>query len=460
MEQPDTNFLKFLRTEGSRQIKRIPRFLFYPIIIAVAGIGILSFQIILSDESTTDSFLTRHFFTNPLSLGQDRPLAGEAEDRINILLTGMGGAGHPGPYLTDTMILASIRPSDRKLTLLSLPRDLSLPFPGEGWRKINALNAYAEATEAGTGARKTAEALSRALDTPIHYYIRADFAGFEQLIDELNGIKIYVDNSFIDRQFPDSNYGYRTVSFSKGWQKMDGATALAYVRSRHGTNGESSDFARSQRQQKVIKAVKDNALSLTTFMNIRKIGALLDIYQKNISTNLEPWEIYRLIRLERDITDANITTLVLDNHPSSPLYNKIVNGAYMLLPKDESLEQLKGIVANIFTDMDEFKRREQVVIDVRNGTFIEGLAARTSERLRQQGYTVANIGNAPKKDYEKTVIYDLTQGQKPNVLEVLRADLRANVTTTLPAWLESADEQGNPNALTDFIIILGTDQRA
>lgn len=460
MPEIKINLLQQMRERGRAIARRIPRFLFYPLIGVAIFLGVFLFQIALSEESITDAIVELATGSNPLARGGDRLLAGESDDRINILLLGMGGAGHPGPYLTDTMMLVSIRPSDHRLTMLSLPRDLSLPFPGDGWRKINNLNAYAEASAAGSGAQVTAQKLGEVFSLPIHYYVRVDFAGFEQLIDELGGIKMYVDNSFVDREFPDSSFGYRTVSFSKGWQQMDGATALTYVRSRHGSNGESSDFARSQRQQKVIKAIKDNALSVTTFLNIRKISNILDIYQKNVTTNLAPWEIYKLAKMERSFSDADTTVLVLDDHPSSPLYNKIVNGAYVLLPKDETLGQLRDIVAHVFDGQDELKRREQVVIDIRNGTFIEGLASRTSERLVQAGYTVAHIGNSAKKDYQKTVIYDLTGGQKPNALEDIRTRLNANVTTALPAWLQSPDEQGAVAANTDFIIILGTDTKA
>ena len=67
----------------------------------------------------------------------EKYLAGEKEDRINFLLLGMGGEGHNGPYLTDTIILASFRPSTKELALFSLPRDMIVPLTRSNYRKIN-----------------------------------------------------------------------------------------------------------------------------------------------------------------------------------------------------------------------------------------------------------------------------------------------------------------------------------
>ena len=79
---------------------------------------------------------------------------------------------------------------------------------------------------------------------------------------------IFVDKSFVDESFPLESGEYKTVEFVKGQQHMSGKRALDFVRSRHGTNGENSDFARTKRQQKILIAVKDKifSFSLRTFV--------------------------------------------------------------------------------------------------------------------------------------------------------------------------------------------------
>jgi len=171
-----------------------------------------------------------------LMVGKDKILKGELLDRTNILILGMGGAQHEGPYLTDTIILASIKPSTKQIGLLSIPRDLYVPIPNYGWRKINSANALGVA-ESKDGGLLTSKVVSNILDLPIHYWVRVDFNLFKEMIDELGGIEVEVARGFIDNQFPGVNFSYRVVSFKKGLQTMDGEKALQFARSRHGTNG-------------------------------------------------------------------------------------------------------------------------------------------------------------------------------------------------------------------------------
>jgi anionic cell wall polymer biosynthesis LytR-Cps2A-Psr (LCP) family protein len=68
----------------------------------------------------------------------------EAEGRVNILLLGVGDAGHAGSTLADTMIVASVDPETKDVAMLSLPRDLYVPIPKNGKNKINAAHAFGE----------------------------------------------------------------------------------------------------------------------------------------------------------------------------------------------------------------------------------------------------------------------------------------------------------------------------
>ncbi|MDD5341340.1 MAG: LCP family protein [Patescibacteria group bacterium] len=463
MTSHKVNFLSHLEKEfikKSRHKKPFSKKYFYPIIFLIVFISAFSFQIIISGDSLGENLERMNLFG--LSVGADRALKGETSDRINILLLGMGGKGHDGPYLTDTMILASLKPSTGDVALISIPRDLAVPMPGYGWYKINYANHFGEMKNPGHGSELAAEVVAKTLDVPVDYYVRVDFAGFEKLIDELGGIKIYVNNEFTDNEFPvetvstngvvDTN-GYKTVSFKAGWQKMNGETALNYVRSRHGNNGESSDFARSKRQQNVLQAIKDQATSFTTFFSYSKVNALLDFYKNNVETNLTAWEIFKFAKLAKKVDKESITNLVLDDGPNGQLYATNINGQFLLLPKDMSFFQLQQMVKYVFDPQQETKIKEKIKLEVQNGTKIEGLATKTSTGLKNGGYDVVRIGNCVKQDFEKTVIYDLTGGQQSDALENLKSKLNANVSTEKPDWL-SYDQ----NQKIDFLIILGKDQ--
>jgi polyisoprenyl-teichoic acid--peptidoglycan teichoic acid transferase len=429
------------------------RFFFYPLIFIGIFILFFSFEVILSGESITENLGKIDILQNiGFSLNSDKLLAGEKDDRINILLMGMGGEGHPGPYLTDTMILLSIQPSTNKVALTSIPRDLSVPIPGYGWRRINEANSIGEVKDA-QGAKFAAETASKIFNLPIQYYFRVDFSGFEKLIDELGGIKINVDNAFVDNTFPTDDYGYQTVAFKAGWQKMNGATALNYARSRHGSNGESSDFARSKRQQKVLAAVKDKAFTFTAFMSFRKITAMLNMYKNNVATNLQPWEIYKLYKLAKNFDSKNIINTVLNDAPDGLLFASNINGAYLLLPKDMSFKQLQNLVKYVFDSAQQQKAIVLTKVEIQNGTKIEGLAYRTSVQLKAAGFKITRITNAGKQDLDTTLIYDLTQGQKQDELNQLKETLKAEITSQKPSWLTT--DAGD----ADFLIILGQDQQ-
>ena len=118
----------------------------------------------------------------------EKQLRGEERDRINILVLGEGGEGHDGPHLTDTVLFVTVKPSTTDVGILSLPRDLWIPLPEGGSWKINAINAYAEEKQSGSGGVAARDAIGPVLGQPIDYYVRVDFSAFKTLIDDVGGV--------------------------------------------------------------------------------------------------------------------------------------------------------------------------------------------------------------------------------------------------------------------------------
>lgn len=185
----------------------------------------------------------------------DKPLLGETDDRINILLLGMGGLGHDGPYLTDTIMVASFKPSTKQAALISLPRDLSANIPGYG-SQINNANAFGEQENSGSGPDLARRTISQVLGIPIHYYVRVAFEGFKDIIDSVGGVTVDVENTLDDYTYPvtgkeDSLSGrYEHLHIEKGTQHMNGTLALKYARSRHAAGVEGSETLRVQSANK------------------------------------------------------------------------------------------------------------------------------------------------------------------------------------------------------------------
>jgi len=407
-----------------------------------------------------------------LAESADKQLKGEGKDRINILLLGMGGRTHQGGYLTDTIMLASLEPSTKKVALLSIPRDLTIPMENQGWQKINSINAYAEVANQGSGGLAVSQALSDVLASPIDYYLRVDFVGFEKIVNELGGIKIYVENTIDDSMYPIMGreeaepYEDRFEHFylAKGWQQMDGDLALKYVRSRHSYGVEGSDFARARRQQKVLQAVKEKALSLSLLLQPGKIANIMDALNEHFITNLKTWEMIKLWSIFKDAESDNIITKVLDNGANGLLIDMInEEGAYILVPRYGDFAEIKYLVNNIFTDVPlETKSKvmvEDASVEIRNGTWINGLAGVVALDLEQYGFNVIRTGNAGKQDFKKSEIYDLTYGEKMQSLIVLKNKTNATVHFGLPEWLintiaQEVAQEENPEQ-PDFILILG-----
>lgn len=267
----------------------------------------------------------------------------QTDNKVNILLLGIGGGSHDGPNLTDTIILANLDPKNNKVTLVSIPRDLWFPDLDTSNKKINGAYADGESKMTGGGLIEAEAAISKITGQEINYGVRIDFSGFVQAVNTIGGLDINVDNTFDDYEYPisgkeDESCGYSDddikdfsatspaeleiqekftcrymhVHFDKGLNHMNGDQALEYVRSRHAIGAEGGDFARSKRQEKVINAFKEKVLSAETLINPSKILDLYNIVKSSIDTNIKQDEFDDFIRLAEKLRGAKIQSAVID----------------------------------------------------------------------------------------------------------------------------------------------------
>ncbi|KKU51419.1 MAG: Cell envelope-related transcriptional attenuator [candidate division WWE3 bacterium GW2011_GWC1_47_10] len=278
----------------------------------------------------------------------------ETDGRTNVLILGSDkrAVGELGNSLTDTILVASIGNVESNVVLISLPRDLWVESPLGYHAKINSVYAYG-------GSNEMSQVVQNVLDTPIHYYVVVDFGVFRDVVNILGGVGINVDESFDDFAFPvegketaPETDRYQTIHFDKGPTVMDGETALKYVRSRKGTNGEGTDFARSKRQQKMILAIKDKVLSLQTLVNIPKLKELYDIYSKNVDTNIDFETAQSFYLLSQKLNFNSFRTFVLDDRSAAseggllyaPVDRSLYGDAYVLIPRAGDFSQIHAYV--------------------------------------------------------------------------------------------------------------------
>ncbi len=256
--------------------------------------------------------------------------------RINVLLLGTSGQNHEGPNLTDTIIFSALDPSKKEVTLVSVPRDLWVPGLNQ---KVNTAYAIGENQKQGDGLILAKKTVSKILNQPVDYAVRFNFNGFTETVDLIGGIDVEVENTFDDYEYPidgkeDDPCGhkqeelkklatassqlkefpcrYMRVHFERGIQHLDGKSALEFVRSRHAQGPEGTDFARSARQEKVIKAFKDKVLAPQTLFNPIKLISLYAIFKNNIDTDIVRKEFDDFIRLAQRLQNSKVKSAVLD----------------------------------------------------------------------------------------------------------------------------------------------------
>ena len=383
----------------------------------------------------------------------NQKLVGEDLGQVNILLLGIGGEGHDGPYLTDTMIVVQIRPDIGEVSLISIPRDYWVQMPcGSDQEKINA--AFSEGylenhdwNQAGQCAIQAAESLT---GLQIPYFAELDFAGFQTAIDQVGGVDVTVDRTFTDYQYPnDATNGYLPpLTFTAGPQHMDGTTALEFARSRHAEGIEGSDFARSQRQQKIIEAFKAKVLSLNLISNAVTLNSLLSTFADHFHTNLSPAEILRLYSLMKDENIKDFISLSLD--PTTSLICPDImpdTGAYILdLCPGKTATDIQNFFKNVFTTGKV--TQEKAVIWLSDPAGNQAAYNTAYDQLTAAGATVYQFsynGQVPSQN----IFYQ--DNPEPATAEFIKNTLNATEVTLPPPGMTIDKSK------VDVIVILGED---
>lgn len=210
----------------------------------------------------------------------------------------------PERFNTQSMILVRVDPTTKQATMLSIPRDLWVPIPNQGWGKIST------AFQLG-GAPAAVAAVESNFKVHVDDYVWIGLNGLVNLIDRLGGVNLQVTNPVMDDFYPadlnnaDDPYGYYRVAVLPGATHMDGVHALQYVRSRHGD--ARGDFARSERQQQLLLAIRAQA----SHLNVADLPRLAAAFNGEIKTSVGLDRLRALLAIARDFNGPNIHRVVL-----------------------------------------------------------------------------------------------------------------------------------------------------
>jgi LCP family protein required for cell wall assembly len=381
-------------------------------------------------------------------------LKGEGDGRVNILLLGVGGPGHDGPDLTDTIVILSVDPVNNTAAMVSIPRDLYVKMPVNYFgskQKINAAyesgkyhylgkldasNANAAAVEAGFDAIDTT--VKEVLDVNINYHVLVNFQAFRQAIDTVGGVTVDVPTPLIDPTMAWENHN-SSILAAAGVQQMDGIKALLYARSRETT----SDFARSQRQRQILVALKDKVLSAGTLSNPAKIDGLMNAFGDNVFSDLSTQGATRLVGIMKQVSDSKVSSIGLTDE-GHKLVTTDRAGTMSVVRPIAGFDNYTDIQAYVKSQIpDGYIVKEHASVTVVGATSAEATAVATT--LKNYGYNVVNTLTSPSAT--TAAVVDLSKGKDPYTLHYLEARYGVKAVKTLPAGITLAQ------ANTKFVII-------
>ncbi|GEN57828.1 transcriptional regulator [Halolactibacillus alkaliphilus] len=291
-----------LRTQYKKDMKKTKRkkrlkfFVIFSLVIIASGIG-YGWHMVNQAMSTVDNSYVDDGREDGSELRTDK--ISTDKDNISILFIGVDRGGGRSIEntngLSDTLILATFNREEHSVKMVTIPRDSYVYLPlRDTYTKINHAHSY----DGTKGAILTVEHL---FEIPVDYYVKVNFDAFIDVVDALGGIDVEVPYEMYEM---DSNDTKNAIHLLPGEQRLDGEEALALARTRRYDN----DIERGKRQQEIIKAMFDRALSVNAILNYNR---LLTAVGDNMATDINSKDMTNLSTYLLD-KDFRIETLTLE----------------------------------------------------------------------------------------------------------------------------------------------------
>ncbi|HJU37876.1 MAG TPA: LCP family protein [Gaiellaceae bacterium] len=377
-----------------------------------------------------------------------------------------GAPKGPNPYArsnSDTLMLMRADPKNDTLSLLSFPRDLYVGIYCHGDTLYTHGRINSAWSVCSNGPEATLDTMEKLTGLKINYLITLDFHAFTQIVDHLHGIYMNVDR----RYFIAPNTGTSAINLHPGYQKLDGAEALSYVRYRH----TDSDIYRTGRQQLFLDALKSRVKSgLSIFDVLKLIGDLKHNVEiaKGGSGHVTPEELKSYLGLLYGLPAGHLFRNAV---PLNDFQNIVVGGADMLQSSPGAIAAAvhsfrypdvrdAGVVNAQFgghkktvqkTKKQPKLPKSKISVLVLNAGQTAGEAVNTTYLLSTKGYATKSLpageaANAPKVQRDTTVYYDPVGQNAQQAAQQLRPLFGphtrvAQMTTTIAGFAKQA---GNP----------------
>lgn len=237
---------------------------------------------------------------------KDRPLT--------LLLMGLDSRPQEGSLNTDVIMVAALNPDLQAGTVVSVPRDTYIgPSMGLHGNKANAFYPNFVVNDPGKADSSIKKLFGEQFGIPIDYMVTINFKGFEEIIDAVDGVTVDVD---MNMRYVDDEDG-TNIDLKQGVQKLSGKQALDFVRYRKSNMGtaESSDFARNERQQKVVAELLDKLKGPTGLLKLNEIVAAIG---GNLKTDMPKGQIKDTVTTYMNINKDKIQYIHLEGEWKNP----------------------------------------------------------------------------------------------------------------------------------------------
>ena len=308
------------------------------------------------------------------------------KDKLRVLVLGLDDSWtdndevYTSSSRSDTNIAVEIDLHTHNISVVSIPRDLWVDIPKDGYGKLN------EAIADG-GPERTEATIEHNLGAPpFDNYLVLNINATKEVVDAIGGLDVNVEK---DMDY-DDNWGHLHIHLKKGLHHLNGDQVVGYIRYRH---DEEGDFGRMRRQRQVVqllvKRIKDPSI-------IAKVPALIGVVQRNVRTNFSYSQMLALARGLQDVTPQMV------HETEVPANIGWIDGESVLFA-DQS--QAQGIMHKylVVGFGDQFDP-STVHVKVENGSGTPGAASAMADYLRRRGFTIVETGNAKTFNNPKTKI--------------------------------------------------------
>lgn len=379
---------------------------------------------------------------NFLIVGMDSRLGENAK-------IGAGDTEDAGGARSDTVMLVNIPANRQRVVAVSFPRDLAInPIQCEAWNpetgkygpiydqktgKMGPRMVYTETKLNSAfsfgGPKCLVKVIQKLSGLSVNRFIAVDFVGFARMVEALGGVEVCSTTALRD-------YELGTVLDHAGRQRIDGTTALNYVRARQVTTESNGDYGRIKRQQLFLSSLLRSLISADTLLNLNKLNNVVNIFIGNSYVdNVKTRDLVELGQSLQHMAAGHVTfvtvpTGVTDQNGDEPprtadmkaLFTAIINDDPLPLENDHNAQTLGSSPTTGPTTAPTTKKApetnpandshseqmmttspQEVTVQVSNGTSTAGLAATAASQLKRNGFNVMAPDDYPNSLKTTTV---------------------------------------------------------